>query len=115
MGFTQAQYKKIFNKQGLYETKGLNKLNKVISHRKVEEEHGAGEEGTDKLVKKYKKDTPGQGDDIKEATGHTAYDGRDPYRLFEKMFHFFVGSSIKDISDVTASILDNYHLSLIHI
>ena len=23
------------------------------------EEHGAGEQGTDKLVKKYKKDTPG--------------------------------------------------------
>tara|TARA_B100001029_G_C15064029_1_gene461789 strand:- start:3745 stop:7773 length:4029 start_codon:yes stop_codon:yes gene_type:complete len=109
MGFTQAQYKKIFNKQGLYETKGLNKLNKVMSQRKVEEEYGAGEEGTDKLVKKYKKDTPGQGDGIKEATGHTAYDGRDPYRLFEKMFHFFVGSSIKDISDVTASVLDNYH------
>tara|TARA_B100002019_G_scaffold171807_1_gene148505 strand:- start:133 stop:879 length:747 start_codon:yes stop_codon:yes gene_type:complete len=119
MGFTQAQYKKIFNKQGLYETKGLNKLNKVMSQRKldqvedfnrwIEEEHGAGEEGTDKLVKKYKKDTPGQGDDIKEATGHTAYDSRDPYRLFEKMFHYFVGSSIQDISDITASILDNYH------
>lgn len=30
------------------------------SHPSVEEEHGAGEEGTDKLVKKYKKDTPGQ-------------------------------------------------------
>jgi len=26
----------------------------------LEEEHGAGEEGTDKLTKKYKKDTPGQ-------------------------------------------------------
>ena len=29
-------------------------------HPSVEEEHGAGEEGTDKLVKKYKKDTPEQ-------------------------------------------------------
>lgn len=24
------------------------------------EDHGAGEEGTDKLVRKYKKDTPGE-------------------------------------------------------
>jgi len=29
-------------------------------HPSVEEEHGAGEEGTDKLTKKYKKETPGQ-------------------------------------------------------
>jgi hypothetical protein len=26
----------------------------------IQEEHGAGEWGTDKLVKRYKKDTPGQ-------------------------------------------------------
>ena len=30
------------------------------NHPSVEEESGAGEEGTDKLAKKYKKDTPGQ-------------------------------------------------------
>ena len=105
MGFTQAQYKKIFNKQGLYETKGLNKLNKVISQRKVEEEHGAGEEGTDKLVKKYKKDTPGQGEKIEE--GNITHDARDPYKIFEKMVHYFLGTSVKDISDFTFTVLDN--------
>lgn len=47
----------------------------------LEEEHGAGEWGTDKLTKRYKKDTPGQEDkeDIKEyaidAKGHKSSTG----------------------------------------
>jgi hypothetical protein len=32
----------------------------VQLHKSVSEEHGAGEDGTDKLRKKYQKDTPGQ-------------------------------------------------------
>jgi len=32
----------------------------VQLHKSVNEEHGAGEDGTDKLRKKYQKDTPGQ-------------------------------------------------------
>jgi 3-keto-L-gulonate-6-phosphate decarboxylase len=32
----------------------------VKLHKSVHEEHGAGEDGTDKLRKKYQKDTPGQ-------------------------------------------------------
>lgn len=39
---------------------GIKMKSGYSSHPSVEEEHGAGEEGTDKLVKKYKKDTPGQ-------------------------------------------------------
>ena len=115
MGFTQSQYKKIFNKQGLYETKGLNKLNKVMSQRKldqvedfnrwIEEEHGAGEEGTTKLTKKYKKDTPGQSEKIEE--GNITHDARDSYKIFEKMVHYFLGTSVKDISDFTFTVLDN--------
>ena len=105
MGFTQAQYRKIFNKQGLYETKGLNKLNKVINQRKMDEEHGAGEEGTTKLTKKYKKDTPGQSEKIEE--GNITHDARDPYKIFEKMVHYFLGTSVKDISDFTFTVLDN--------
>lgn len=39
----------------------------MISFLNFFEEHGAGEEGTKKLVKKYKKDTPGQKkDDCKD-------------------------------------------------
>jgi hypothetical protein len=47
----------------------------------LEEEHGAGEWGTTKLTKRYKKDTPGQDDkeDIKEyavdAKGHKSSTG----------------------------------------
>jgi len=47
----------------------------------LEEEHGAGEWGTTKLTKRYKKDTPGQADkeDIKEyaidAKGHKSSTG----------------------------------------
>lgn len=47
----------------------------------LEEEHGAGEWGTDKLTKRYKKDTPGQEDkeNIKEyaidAKGHKSSTG----------------------------------------
>lgn len=37
-----------------------NRGRKNNSNKYTREEHGAGEEGTDKLVKKYKKDTPGQ-------------------------------------------------------
>jgi hypothetical protein len=36
----------------------LKALGKEDSSEPVEEEAGAGEEGTNKLVKKYKKDTP---------------------------------------------------------
>jgi hypothetical protein len=59
----------------------------------LEEEHGAGEWGTDKLTKRYKKDTPGQEDDkedIKEyaidakghksSTGGLTQKGVDAYR-----------------------------------
>lgn len=47
----------------------------------LQEEHGAGEWGTDKLTKRYKKDTPGQNnkDEIKEyaidAKGHKSSTG----------------------------------------
>lgn len=51
------------------------------------EEHGAGEEGTDKLAKKYKKDTPGQ--DINEAfdlimEAECDLIGMDQIKAFEK-------------------------------
>lgn len=41
----------------------------VKLHKSVHEEHGAGEEGTDELRKKYQKDTPGQ--KVKSFTEYT--------------------------------------------
>ena len=55
-GKTKAQLKKIRS------SKTASKRKKQLAHWMINmhhnEEHGAGEEGTDKLVKKYKKDTP---------------------------------------------------------
>ncbi len=46
------------------DTKGawnhIQSVTGVKLHKSVHEEHGAGEEGTDKLRKKYQEDTPGQ-------------------------------------------------------
>lgn len=41
-----------------YKQVGLKKKGDRMVPNCVPEEHGAGEEGTDKLVKRYKKDTP---------------------------------------------------------
>ncbi len=56
----------------------------------LSEEHGAGEWGTDKLTKRYKKETPGQEEEIKEyaidakghksSTGGLTQKGVDAYR-----------------------------------
>ncbi|PHS22174.1 MAG: hypothetical protein COA84_13420 [Robiginitomaculum sp.] len=40
--------------------KGVNSRELEKNYRAIYEEHGAGEEGTDKIIKKYIKDTPGQ-------------------------------------------------------
>lgn len=55
-------YHRLFNKNGKVNADRRFKMN-----RSVKEEHGAGFEGTNKLTKKYKKDTPGQHKDINEA------------------------------------------------
>jgi hypothetical protein len=55
-GKTKAQLKKIRS------SSTASKRKKQLAHWMINmhhnEEHGAGEEGTDKLIKKYKKDTP---------------------------------------------------------
>ena len=40
--------------------KHIQSVTGVKLHKSVYEEHGAGEDGTDELRKKYQKDTPGQ-------------------------------------------------------
>ena len=75
--------------------KNLSKINKLLEKRKTDEEHGAGEEGTTKLTKKYRKDTPGQG--IEE--GNIIANGRDPFRIFEQLVHYLMGTSIKNIEN----------------
>lgn len=50
-------------------TKGLSK----VAHDLTKEEHGAGEIGTDKLTKKYKKDTPGEGESIEEYNSRSTH------------------------------------------
>lgn len=46
------------NKKAAWEL--VQSVSKVKLHKSVSEEHGAGEDGTDKLRKTYQKDTPGQ-------------------------------------------------------
>ena len=55
-------YHRLFDKNNRVKADRRFKMN-----RSVKEEHGAGFVGTEKLTKKYKKDTPGQHEDINEA------------------------------------------------
>ena len=47
--------------------KTYNNMNDKVLHKMLGEESGAGEEGTDKLLKKYKKDTPMEEDAVQDA------------------------------------------------
>jgi len=108
MGFSRRKYEEIGDHQGIYESattqekedmanKGSLKLEKVLSARKkfVEPEKRAGEWGTDELSDNYKEETPGQ--NVKE--GNVIMNDRDPYRIFEQMVHYLMGTSIKNIED----------------
>ena len=53
----------------------------------IQEEHGAGEWGTDKLVKRYKKDTPGQMDESLKLGSNTPV-----YREYEGMGRTALGN-----------------------
>ena len=111
MGFNRRDYEEFGDNQGMYEsfipqekgdmaTKTRLKLEKVLGNRKkfVEPKERAGEEGTDKLSDNYKEATPGQ-DTVKE--GNIIVNDRDPYRVFEHMVHYLMGTSIKNIEDYT--------------
>ena len=77
--------------------KGRLKLEKILENRKkfVEPENRAGDFGTDELTKKYKEMTPGQ--EVSE--GNVVANDRDPFRIFEHMVHYLMGTSIKNIED----------------
>ena len=79
--------------------KGRLKLEKVLENRKkfVEPENRAGDHGTDELVKNYKEMTPGE--EVTE--GNIVANSRDPFRIFEHMVHYLMGTSIKNIEDYT--------------
>jgi len=110
MGFSRKDYEEFGDNQGMYEssipqekgdmaTKTRLKLEKVLENRKKpiepKESERAGEWGTDKLSDNYKEATPGQ--DVKE--GNIIVNDRDPYRVFEHMIHYLMGTSIKNIED----------------
>jgi len=110
MGFSRKKYEEFGDNQGMYEssipqekgdmaTKTRLKLEKVLENRKKpivpKESERAGEWGTDKLSDNYKEATPGQ--DVKE--GNIIVNDRDPYRVFEHMIHYLMGTSIKNIED----------------
>jgi hypothetical protein len=115
MGFSRQDYEEFGDNQGMYEsiipqekgdmaTKTRLKLEKVLGNRKKiiepKESERAGEWGTDKLSDNYKEATPGQGqDDVKE--GNIIVNDRDPYRVFEHLVHYVMGTSIKNIEDYT--------------
>jgi len=95
-------------------TKGLSKINKLMEKRNLSKA-GAGEEGTDELVKNYKKDTPGQ--EVTEglaASGAAGGDAqgtftiqnreyRHPYRIFEELVHYLMGTSVGDVKNLSYS------------
>ena len=110
MGFSRRKYEEFGDNQGMYEssipqekgdmaTKTRLKLEKVLENRKKivepKESERAGEWGTDKLSDNYKEATPGQ--DVKE--GNVIVNDRDPYRVFEHMVHYLMGTSIKNVED----------------
>ena len=110
MGFSRRKYEEFGDNQGMYEssipqekgdmaTKTRLKLEKVLENRKKivepKESERAGEWGTDKLSDNYKEATPGQ--DVKE--GNIIVNDRDPYRVFEHMVHYLMGTSIKNVED----------------
>ena len=96
------------------ETKGMVKINKLMEKRNLTKA-GAGEEGTDELVKNYKKDTPGQ--EVTEglaASGAAGGDAqgtftiqnreyRHPYRIFEELVHYLMGTSVGDVKNLSYS------------
>jgi hypothetical protein len=113
MGFSRRDYEEFGDNQGMYEsiipqekgdmaTKTRLKLEKVLGNRKKiiepKESERAGEWGTDKLSDNYKEATPGQSD-VKE--GNVIINDRDPYRVFEHLVHYVMGTSIKNIEDYT--------------
>ena len=71
-------------------SKSATKLNQVLENRRIQKS-GAGEEGTDELVKKYKKDTPGQ---IEE--GNVEMQNNDAFRRMEGLVEYLMGLSIDD-------------------
>ena len=110
MGFDRRDYEEFGEHQGMYEssipqekgdmaTKTRLKLEKVLENRKKpiepKESERAGEWGTDKLSDNYKEATPGQ--EVKE--GNVIVNDRDPYRVFEQMVHYLMGTSVKNIED----------------
>ena len=110
MGFNRRDYEEFGDNQGMYEsiipqekgdmaTKTRLKLEKVLGNRKKivepKESERAGEWGTDKLSDNYKEATPGQ--NVKE--GNIIVNDRDPYRVFEHLVHYVMGTSIKNIED----------------
>tara|TARA_B100000949_G_scaffold85555_1_gene76425 strand:- start:2672 stop:6631 length:3960 start_codon:yes stop_codon:yes gene_type:complete len=60
----------------------------------VDGQSGAGEQGTDELVKKYKKDTPGEPNEIIKE-GAVTIDSSDDFRKFEHMVEYLMGVSVK--------------------
>ena len=71
-------------------SKTVSKLNQVLENRRLQKS-GAGEEGTDEVVKKYKKDTPGQ---IEE--GNVEMQNNDAFRRMEGLVEYLMGLSIDD-------------------
>ena len=72
------------------EMSGVNSRELAKLHRKLHEEHGAGEDGTTKLKKTYIKDTPGQVDpdptkDVNEAFEDFMAGPEDVNQLFEEL------------------------------
>ena len=102
------------------DTKGMVKINKLMEKRNLTKA-GAGEEGTDELVKNYKKDTPGQevaeglatggpgaasfaaGGDAQGTFTIQNREHRHPYRIFEELVHYLMGTSVGDVKNLSYS------------
>ena len=103
-----------------FDTKGMMKINKLMEKRNLTKA-GAGEEGTDELVKNYKKDTPGQevteglatggpgaasfaaGGDAQGTFTIQNREHRHPYRIFEELVHYLMGTSVGDVKNLSYS------------
>lgn len=72
------------------EMSGVNSRELAALHRKLHEEHGAGEDGTTELKKTYVKDTPGQVDPDPSKSVNEAFEAfmtgpKDVNKLFEEL------------------------------
>ena len=81
-------------------SKNVSKLNKIQENRRLERikvvadgQGGAGEDGTDKLAKKYQQVTPGQPNNlIKESS--VVVNSQDMFKRFEDMVSYMMGISV---------------------